>query len=106
MASWHSVKQRTGEIGVRVALGASRTRVLNLVLGEGTATVAVGLVFGLTGALALTYVLSSFLYDVRKMDPLTLTAVPILFLFVTMAACFVPGWKAARVNPIRSLRCD
>jgi predicted permease len=102
----YAVKQRTSEIGVRMALGASRTQVLTMVLGDGMKLVIVGLIFGLIGAFALTRILASFLYNVRPIDPLTFIAVPALLLLATIAACSIPGWRAAEVDPIQALRCD
>jgi putative ABC transport system permease protein len=102
----YSVKQRTGEIGVRMALGASRTQTLGMILRDGLQLVATGLIFGLAGALTLTRLLASFLYGVQPVDPLTFIVVPSLLLVVTMAACVVPGWKAAGVDPIQALRCE
>jgi predicted permease len=102
----YAVKQRTSEIGVRMALGASRTQVLTMVLGDGMKLVITGLVVGLAGALAITRILASFLYNVHPIDPLTFIAVPTLLLLVTIAACAIPSWRAAEVDPIRALRCD
>ena len=102
----YAVKQRGSEIGVRMALGASRRQVMTMVLGDGMKLVITGLVFGLAGALALTHILASFLFNVHPIDPLTFIAVPLLVLLVTFAACAIPGWKAAEVDPIQALRCD
>src|ERR1700733_10530417 len=102
----YAVKQRGSEIGVRMALGASRRQVMTMVLGDGMKLVITGLIFGLAGALALTHILASFLYNVHPIDPLTFIAVPLLVLLVTVAACAIPGWKAAEVDPIQALRCD
>ena len=102
----YAVKQRSSEIGVRMALGASRRQVMTMVLGDGMKLVITGLVFGLAGALALTHILASFLFNVHPIDPLTFIAVPLLVLLVTIAACAIPGWKAAEVDPIQALRCD
>ena len=102
----YAVKQRTSEIGVRMALGASRTQVLTMVLGDGMKLVITGLIVGLIGALAFTRILASFLYNVHPIDPLTFIAVPALLFLVTIAACAIPGWRAAEVDPIQALRCD
>ncbi len=102
----YAVKQRTSEIGVRMALGASRTKVLSMVLGDGMKLVISGLTVGLVGALAITRILASFLYNVRPIDPVTFIAVPVLLLLVTIAACAIPSWKAAKTDPIQALRCD
>jgi ABC-type antimicrobial peptide transport system permease subunit len=102
----YAVKQRTSEIGVRMALGASRTQVLTMVLGDAMKLVITGLIVGLVGALAITRILANFLYNVHPVDPLTFIAVPVLLLLVTTAACAIPGWRAAEVDPIQALRCD
>jgi predicted permease len=102
----YAVKQRSGEIGIRMALGASRKAVLNMILGEGLQLVIVGLIFGLIGALALTRIMSAFLYNVHPIDPLTFLAVPSLLLLVTVAACALPAWKAASTDPTQAIRSE
>jgi putative ABC transport system permease protein len=102
----YAVKQRTAEIGIRIALGASAARVLSLVVGKGLALVAAGLAFGLAGALVLTRLGTSWLYGVSPADPLTLIAVPVLILAVALGACLIPAWKATRIDPVTALRCD
>jgi predicted permease len=102
----YSVKQRTAEIGLRIALGASRGRVLGMILRQGILLSGAGLVVGLLGALGFTRVLSSSLYGVSAVDPVTFIAVPILLLLVTVAACLIPARKAANVDPMCSLRYE
>jgi predicted permease len=102
----YAVRQRTAEIGIRIALGASAARVLGLVVGQGLALVAAGLVFGLAGALALTRLGTSWLFGVSPADPLTLIAVPLLILAVALLACLIPAWKATRIDPVTALRYD
>ena len=102
----YAVKQRTAEIGIRIALGASAARVRGLVVGKGLALVAAGLVFGLAGALALTRLGTSWLFGVSPADPLTLIAVPLLILVVALLACLIPAWKATRIDPVTALRYD
>jgi predicted permease len=102
----YSVKQRTGEIGLRIALGASRGRVLGMILREGIRLTIAGLMLGLAGALALTRVLTSFLYGVSAFDRITFAAVPALLLLVTIVACLVPARRAANVDPMRTLRYE
>jgi predicted permease len=102
----YAVKQRTAEIGIRIALGAPAARVLGLIVGKGLALVAAGLVFGLAGTLALTRLGTSWLYGVSPADPLTLVAVPLLILAVALFACLIPAWKATRIDPVTALRYD
>jgi ABC-type antimicrobial peptide transport system permease subunit len=102
----YSVKQRTTEIGVRIALGASKTRIVGLVLSEGLRLVSVGLIIGLVGSLVLTRLFSGFLYGVQPIDPLTFFLVPTLLLLVTLAASLIPGWAAAGVSPTAALQSE
>jgi predicted permease len=102
----YSVKQRTAEIGVRIALGASRRRVLGMILRKGLQLTMIGLILGLAGALALTRVLASSLYGVSAFDPITFAAVPALLLLVSIVACLVPARRAANVDPMRTLRYE
>jgi putative ABC transport system permease protein len=102
----YSVKRRTAEIGLRIALGSPRARVLRMVVGQGLQLVLVGLLFGLAGALALTRVLASSLYGVRPVDPVTFVAVPALLVLVTLAASLIPGWRASGVQPVTALRYE
>jgi len=102
----YAVKQRTAEIGIRIALGAPAARVLALIVGKGLALVTAGLVFGLAGTLALTRLGASWLYGVSPADPLTLIAVPLLILTVALVACLIPAWKATRIDPVTALCYD
>ncbi len=102
----YAVKQRTAEIGIRIALGASAAHVVGMVVGKGLALVAAGLAFGLVGALALTRLGTSWLYGVSPADPLTLVAVPVLILAVALGACLIPAWKATRIDPVNALRYE
>ena len=102
----YAVKQRTAEIGIRIALGASAGRVLGMVMWKGLTLVAAGLVFGLAGALVLTRLGTTWLYGVSPADPLTLIAVPALILAVALIACLIPAWKATRIDPVTALRYD
>jgi predicted permease len=102
----YSVKQRTAEIGLRIALGAPRGRVLGMILRQGFQLFMAGLMLGLAGALALTRILTSFLYGVSALDPITFAAVPVLLLLATIMACLIPARRAANVDPMRTLRYE
>ncbi len=100
----YSVRQRTGEIGIRVALGSSKGGVVRLILSEGLTLLGVGLVLGLAAALLSTRLLTGFLYGVPATDPLTFALVPLLLLVATLAACLIPSFRAAAVDPMNALR--
>ena len=99
----YSVRQRTTEIGVRIAVGATQARIVGMVLNEGLRLVSVGLILGFVGSLLLTRLLSGFLYDVRPIDPPAFVLVPVLLLIVTVAASLIPAWMAAGVSPTAAL---
>jgi putative ABC transport system permease protein len=101
-----SVTERTGEIGIRTALGAQRHRILGLVLNDALRLTAFGLGIGLAGALLLSRLLESLLFGVGPTDPVTLAAVTIVLLGVALVAASVPAWRAARVEPVVALRGD
>jgi ABC-type antimicrobial peptide transport system permease subunit len=96
--------QRTREIGIRVALGAQRSSVLRLVLGHGIRLAATGAAAGVLGALALTRLVKSQLYDIKPADPATLAGAAALMLLVALAACYFPARRATRVDPLIALR--
>jgi putative ABC transport system permease protein len=100
----YSVRQRTGEIGIRVALGSSKTGVVRLILSEGLTLLGVGLLLGLAAALLSTRLLAGFLYGVPPLDPFTFTLVPMLLLVATLGACLIPSFRAAAVDPMNALR--
>lgn len=105
LLAW-SVNQRSSEMAIRIALGATRTHVIGLVLRHGFLLVSFGLALGLAAALAVTRLLASSLYGVSALDPVTFAAVPALFLVATLAACLIPVGRAARSDPIAVLRCE
>lgn len=99
-----SVTQRTNELGIRLALGASRQSILFLVLREGLALASAGAIAGVIGALALTRLLSSLLYSTSATDVPTFAAVIILFLAVAAVACFIPARQVTSIDPLVALR--
>jgi putative ABC transport system permease protein len=100
------VSRRTREIGIRIALGASRRDVLFLVMRDGAKFSTVGIALGLTAALVVTRWLSSELYGVTPVDPLTYGVVAIVMAMVTMLACYIPARRAAKVDPMVALRYE
>jgi putative ABC transport system permease protein len=102
----YSVAQRTNEIGIRLALGAQSRDVVLMIVKQGSRLILLGLVFGLLGAFALTRFIASLLFGVTAKDPLTFAAVALLLAIVTLLACYVPAWRATKVDPMDALRCE
>jgi ABC-type antimicrobial peptide transport system permease subunit len=102
----YSVAQRTREIGVRMALGATRRDVVALVAGQGLLLTAIGLGIGLAAAFGVTRVMRTLLYNTQPHDPATFVTVPLVIAGVALAASYLPARRAARVDPIRALRVD
>jgi predicted permease len=102
----YSTKQRTHEIGIRMALGAAQADVFRQVLGQGLRLALVGLGVGLVVALVFTRLLRGMLFGVGANDWLTFAVVPLVLLLVTMCACYLPARRAAQVEPMRALRAE
>jgi predicted permease len=100
------VQQRTQEIGVRVALGATQQNVLGMVLGLGARLTGIGIVIGLAAAWMVTRWMKSFLYGVQATDPLTYVAVCALLMCVALLACYVPARRAMQIDPMAALRYE
>jgi putative ABC transport system permease protein len=102
----HSVSNRTSEIGVRVALGASRTAILGLILRRGVFLVGIGMVIGIAASLALTRVVRAILFGVRPTDPFTFVLALLGLATVALLACYIPARRALKVDPIIALRYE
>jgi putative ABC transport system permease protein len=100
----HTVAERQQEIGIRMALGADRTKIVSLLLGRGLMLAGVGIALGLAGSFALSRLLGSLLFNVTATDPLTLAGVAGVIAVVAAAACIIPAWRASRVDPLKVLR--
>ncbi len=102
----YSFSQRTHEMGVRVALGAQRLDILRMAVGEGMLVVAIGLIAGVAGAIAITRVFRSMLFGVDATDPVTLAVVAGILACVALLACYIPARRATRVDPLTALRVE
>jgi putative ABC transport system permease protein len=100
------VRQRTNEIGIRMALGARPWDVMRLVLADGAKMALIGAGLGLLGALALTRLMSDMLFGISATDPLTFAAVTLALLFIALLACYFPARRALRVDPTVALRYE
>jgi ABC-type antimicrobial peptide transport system permease subunit len=100
----YMVVQRSAEIGLRVALGAQRTDVLALIMGRGLSLAAAGVVIGLAASAFLTKYLTSILFNVPALDAVTFATVSVILLLVSLAASSVPAYRAARLDPMKTLR--
>lgn len=102
----YGVNQRTREIGIRMALGAQQANVLGLVIRQGMQPALVGLVIGIVGAVVLTRLLASQLYEVQATDPLTFGLVALGLFLIAVAACYAPARRATKIDPMVALRCE
>jgi predicted permease len=100
----YSFSQRTHEVGIRIALGAQRTDILRMALGEGMRTVVIGLASGLVGAAIVTRLFRSLLFNVAPADPITFLSVSSILAAVALFACYIPAQRATRVDPLVALR--
>jgi len=100
------VNQGTRELGIRIALGASNRDILNLVIRQGMMLAISGVLTGLAAAFLLTRLMQSLLFGVGATDPITFAGIPLLLATVTLLACYIPAQRAARTDPLISLRCE
>jgi len=101
-----SVTRRTQEIGIRIALGAQRSDVLGLIVGEGVRLAVLGVGIGIAASIAITRLLSSLLFGVSATDPITFASVAVLLSLVALLASYIPARRAMRLDPNTALRCD
>jgi putative ABC transport system permease protein len=102
----YSVTQRTQELGIRMALGAQRSEVLNLVIGQGMLLAGIGAVIGLGASLAFSRALKNQLFQVSAFDPLTFGVTALVLIAAALAACYIPARRATRVDPMDALRYE
>jgi ABC-type antimicrobial peptide transport system permease subunit len=102
----YSVSQRTREIGIRMALGAQHAEVTRMFVRHGAVLAAIGIVLGLTAAFSVTRVMSTILFDISPLDPLTYVAVSCGLAVAAVIASYVPALRATSIDPIRALRAD
>jgi len=101
-----AVSQRTKEIGIRIALGASHSDIFTMIVKQGMSVAGLGLLIGLIASLALSRLMSSFLYSISATDLITFIAVPLLLFMIVLVACCVPARRATKVDPMTALRSE
>jgi putative ABC transport system permease protein len=102
----YAVTQRTHEIGIRMAIGAQPRDVFRMIVGQGMMLTIIGMVAGLLGAFALTRLMATMLFNVKPTDPLTFGGVAVVLLAIALIACYIPGRRATKVDPVNSLRYE
>jgi len=102
----HSVQQRTQEMGIRIALGADRKRIRNLVVWQGMQLAIAGVVLGVCAAFGLTRLIASFLFGVKSWDPIVFVTVPVVLGAVALLAVWLPATRASRLDPMQALRVE
>ena len=102
----YDVSKRTHEIGIRGAIGATEKQIVTMVLRQGLWKAGIGLLIGIVGAFYLTKFMTSLLFEVKPIDPLTFVLVPVLLLVVAILASYIPARQASRVEPARALRTE
>jgi putative ABC transport system permease protein len=102
----YTVQQRTQEIGIRMALGAESGTLRNMVVSQGMVLALAGIVIGLGAAYGLTRLLTAILFQVKPLDPMVFTVVPVLLTGVALLAIWFPASRATRIDPVTALRCE
>jgi putative ABC transport system permease protein len=102
----YAVTQRTQEMGIRIALGAERARLIRMIVRQGLGVAGIGVVIGVAAALALTRALAGLLYGVAANDPLTFAAMPLFVILIAALACYIPARRAAALDPLAALRYE
>jgi ABC-type antimicrobial peptide transport system permease subunit len=100
------VTQRTGELGIRIALGAQRPQIMRLTLADGLAPVLIGLILGLAGGAAAVRLLREMLYGMSPFDWSVFSAVVVVLPLTAACACMIPAWRASRLDPAQALRTE